>query len=49
VTFDPKDGKTRVRIVQGGLASAELRDDFGGGWGRSLKGLERLVDARLVG
>ena len=49
VTFDPEDGKTRVRIVQRGLPSAELRDDFLGGWGRILKGLERVVDARVVG
>jgi hypothetical protein len=38
-----------VRIVQRGFPSAELRDDFDGGWGRIVKGLERVVDARVVG
>jgi uncharacterized protein YndB with AHSA1/START domain len=48
VTFDPENGKTRIRIIQRAFASAELRDDFQGGWGRILEGLERVVDARVA-
>jgi uncharacterized protein YndB with AHSA1/START domain len=45
VTFDPENGKTRIRIVQRGFPGADLRDDFEGGWGRILERLERVVGA----
>jgi uncharacterized protein YndB with AHSA1/START domain len=49
VTFDPENGKTRIRIVQRGFASRELRDSFESGWASILEGLARLVDARVAG
>jgi uncharacterized protein YndB with AHSA1/START domain len=48
VTFDPESGKTRIRIVQRGFPSAALRDEFEGGWGSILEGLERAVGARVA-
>ncbi len=44
VTFDPVNGKTRIRIVQRSFPSSELRDSFESGWGSILEGLERVVD-----
>jgi hypothetical protein len=49
VTFDPENGKTRIRIVQRGFPSPDLRDSFASGWGRILEGLARVVDARVAG
>jgi uncharacterized protein YndB with AHSA1/START domain len=48
VTFDPENGKTRIRIVQRGFPSVEVRDDFEGGWGRILEGLDSAVVARVA-
>jgi uncharacterized protein YndB with AHSA1/START domain len=36
VTFDPENGKTRMRIVQRGFPSLEHRDTFESGWGSIL-------------
>jgi uncharacterized protein YndB with AHSA1/START domain len=49
VTFDPENGKTRIRIAQRGFPASELRDSFESGWGRILEGLARVVDARVAG
>jgi uncharacterized protein YndB with AHSA1/START domain len=49
VTFDPENGKTRIRIVQRGFPGPELRDSFESGWGSILEGLARVVDARVAG
>jgi uncharacterized protein YndB with AHSA1/START domain len=49
VTFEPENGKTRIRIVQRGFPDAEIRDGFTSGWGSILDGLERVVHARLAG
>jgi uncharacterized protein YndB with AHSA1/START domain len=49
VTFDPENGKTRIRIVQRGFPSRELRDSFESGLASILEGLARLVDARVAG
>jgi uncharacterized protein YndB with AHSA1/START domain len=48
VTFDPENGKTRIRIAQRGFPSAELRDGFESGWGSILEGLARVVDASVA-
>jgi uncharacterized protein YndB with AHSA1/START domain len=49
VSFEPEDGKTRIRIVQRGFPSPELRDSFESGWGSILEGLTRGVGARVSG
>jgi uncharacterized protein YndB with AHSA1/START domain len=49
VTFDPENGNTRIRIVQRGFPSRELRDRFERGWASILEGLARVVDARVAG
>jgi uncharacterized protein YndB with AHSA1/START domain len=49
VTFELEDGKTRMRIVQSGFPTAELRDGFSSGWASILEGLERVVHARVAG
>jgi uncharacterized protein YndB with AHSA1/START domain len=36
VTFDPENGKTRMRIVRRGFPSPERRDTFESGWGSIL-------------
>jgi uncharacterized protein YndB with AHSA1/START domain len=46
VTFDPENGKTRMRIIQRGFPSSGLRDEFQSGWGSILDGLERVVRGR---
>lgn len=48
VTFELERGKTRMRLVQSGFPTAELRDGFENGWGSILDGLERLVQARTT-
>jgi hypothetical protein len=49
VTFEEEDGGTRLTIVQRGFPTAELRDDFSGGWASILDGLGRVVSARVAG
>lgn len=49
VTFELENGKTRMGIVQSGFPTADLRDEFGGGWASILDGLERVVHARVAG
>jgi uncharacterized protein YndB with AHSA1/START domain len=49
VTFDPENGKTRIRIVQRGFPSRELRHSFESGWASILEGLARIIDARVAG
>jgi uncharacterized protein YndB with AHSA1/START domain len=49
VTFQERDGRTRMTIVHTGFPSAELRDDHRGGWPGFLDRLERVVDARVTG
>jgi len=34
VSFDPENGKTRIRIVQRGFPSPGLRESFESGWGK---------------
>jgi uncharacterized protein YndB with AHSA1/START domain len=46
VTFEPDGGKTRLTIVQSGLPTAELRDEFRSGWARILDALGALAAAR---
>jgi uncharacterized protein YndB with AHSA1/START domain len=46
VTFEPEGDRTRMRLVQRGFPTAELRDGYGHGWGGILDGLERVVRAR---
>ncbi len=48
VTFDEDDGGTRLTIVQRGFPTAEVRDDFSGGWGSIIDGLGRVVAARTM-
>jgi uncharacterized protein YndB with AHSA1/START domain len=43
VTFEPEDGKTRMRIVQSGFPTAEMRDEYASGWASILDALERMV------
>jgi uncharacterized protein YndB with AHSA1/START domain len=47
VVFEEENGRTRLTIVQRGFPTAELRDDFAGGWAGILDGLERVVHARV--
>jgi uncharacterized protein YndB with AHSA1/START domain len=47
VSFDLEDGKTRIRIVQRGFPSSQLRDDFESGWGSIVEGLDRVVGSRV--
>jgi uncharacterized protein YndB with AHSA1/START domain len=49
VTFEPKQGKTLLTIVQSGFASAKDRDDHQGGWPQFIDRLERVVAARRRG
>ena len=48
VTFVEEDGGTRLTIVQSGFPTAELRDEFAGGWPSILDGLGRVVAARVT-
>jgi uncharacterized protein YndB with AHSA1/START domain len=48
VTFVEEDGRTRLTIVQSGFPTAEVRDEFAGGWPSILDGLERVVAARAT-
>jgi uncharacterized protein YndB with AHSA1/START domain len=49
VTFEPDDGRTRISIVQTGFPTAELRDEYGGGWAGILDALGRVAAARATG
>lgn len=49
VTFEEENGRTRMTIVQSGFPTAELRDEFEGGWPSILDGLGRVVSARVTG
>ena len=49
VSFEPENGKTRIRIVQRGFPSPELRDSFESGWRSILEGLAHGVGARVGG
>ena len=46
VTFEAKQGKTLLTIVQSGFESARDRDDHQGGWPGFIDRLERVVAAR---
>ena len=48
VTFVEEDGRTRLTIVQSGFPTAEVRDEFAGGWPTILDGLGRVVAARAT-
>jgi uncharacterized protein YndB with AHSA1/START domain len=48
VTFAEEDGGTRMTIVQRGFLTADLRDEFAGGWPSILDGLGRVVTARVA-
>jgi len=43
VSFDQDDGRTRLTIVQRGFPTAEVRDEFAGGWASILDGLGRVA------
>jgi uncharacterized protein YndB with AHSA1/START domain len=43
VTFEPEGKKTRMRLVQSGFPTAEMRDGYASGWAGILDGLERAV------
>jgi uncharacterized protein YndB with AHSA1/START domain len=49
VTFQEKEGRTRLTILQRGFPTPQLRDDFAGGWPSILDGLGRVVSARVGG
>lgn len=46
VTFEAKQGKTLLTVVQTGFASERDRDDHRGGWPGFLERLDRVVAAR---
>jgi uncharacterized protein YndB with AHSA1/START domain len=48
VTFQEEQGRTRMTIVQRGFPTADLRDEFAGGWPSILDGLWRVVTARIA-
>jgi uncharacterized protein YndB with AHSA1/START domain len=48
VTFEAKQGKTMLTIVQSRFESRQDRDDHQGGWPGFLDRLERVVAARKV-
>lgn len=48
VTFELENGETRMRLVQEGFPSAELRDGFEDGWASIVDGLERVVRTRTT-
>ena len=48
VIFQEQDGRTRLTIVQSGFPTAEVRDEFAGGWASILDGLGRAVAARVT-
>lgn len=48
VTFEAKQGKTLLTIVQSGFASEQDRNDHQGGWPGFIDRLERVVAARKV-
>jgi uncharacterized protein YndB with AHSA1/START domain len=43
VTFEPEGARTRMRIIQSGFPTAELRDEYGGGWASILDALGRVA------
>jgi uncharacterized protein YndB with AHSA1/START domain len=49
VTFDARDGKTLLTILQTGFEREQDRDDIQGGWPSILDALERVVAARASG
>jgi hypothetical protein len=46
ISFESKQGKTLLTIVQSGFERAKDRDDHQGGWPGFLDRLERVVAAR---
>lgn len=44
ITFEDRDGKTLLTMVQTGFESAQDRDDFLGGWPAYLDSLRGVVD-----
>jgi uncharacterized protein YndB with AHSA1/START domain len=48
VTFQEEGSRTRLTIVQSGLPTSQLRDEFAGGWAGILDGLGRVVAARVA-
>jgi len=48
VTFVEEDGRTLMTIVQSGFPTAEVRDEFAGGWPSILDGLRRAVAAKVT-
>ena len=49
VTFELEGEKTRMRLVQRGFPTADMRDGYAGGWASILDGLERVTRARTAG
>jgi uncharacterized protein YndB with AHSA1/START domain len=49
VTFEERDGRTRMTIVHTGFPTTELRDGHQEGWPGFLDRLERVVNARVAG
>jgi uncharacterized protein YndB with AHSA1/START domain len=48
VTFEERDGKTLLTIVQTGFENQDDRDGVEGGWGTILDALERVVAERVA-
>jgi uncharacterized protein YndB with AHSA1/START domain len=50
VTFEERDGKTRMTVVQRGFPTGELRDYFAGtAWPGALDALDRFVRGKAAG
>jgi uncharacterized protein YndB with AHSA1/START domain len=49
ITFEEKNSKTRMTILQSGFLTAESRDAFESGWPGALERLAGVVHARLSG
>jgi uncharacterized protein YndB with AHSA1/START domain len=48
VTFEAESAGTRMRLLQRGFPTAEMRDGYGTGWAGILDGLERAARARTT-
>lgn len=46
VTFEPEGGKTRMTLAQRGFPTADMRDEYSGGWASILEALGRVTTTR---
>ena len=49
ITFEPENSMTRMTIIQSGFPTAELRDEFTGGWASILDALRSVATAKAAG